>query len=65
MLRAMSAVNQFLTSMTDSNKIILGLIVGAMIAFDMGGPINKVAYSLMVAMWDQEYFLMPVHALWR
>ncbi|WP_196590326.1 PTS fructose transporter subunit EIIC [Pectinatus frisingensis] len=46
---AMSAANQFLTSMTDANKIILGLIVGAMIAFDMGGPINKVAYSLMVA----------------
>ncbi|WP_196592735.1 PTS fructose transporter subunit EIIC [Pectinatus sottacetonis] len=46
---AMGAAKEFLTSMTDANKIVLGLIVGAMIAFDMGGPINKVAYSLMVA----------------
>lgn len=46
---AMNAASVFLTSMTDVNKIVLGLIVGAMVAFDMGGPVNKVAYSLMVA----------------
>lgn len=46
---AMAFATDFLTSMSDSNKMILGLIVGAMIAFDMGGPINKVAFSVMVA----------------
>ncbi|MCD8018987.1 MAG: fructose-specific PTS transporter subunit EIIC [Clostridiales bacterium] len=45
----MSLLTNFLTTMNDGNKIILGLIVGAMIAFDLGGPVNKTAYSLMVA----------------
>lgn len=45
----MSALTTFLTSMNEGNKIILGLIVGAMIAFDLGGPVNKVAFSFMVA----------------
>ena len=43
------AATDFLNTMSESNKIILGLIVGAMVSFDMGGPINKVAFSLMVA----------------
>jgi len=45
----MNALTSFLTSMNEGNKIILGLIVGAMIAFDLGGPVNKVAFSFMVA----------------
>ena len=45
----MAFAKDFLTSMSGSNKIILGLIVGAMISFDLGGPVNKVAFSLMVA----------------
>ncbi|KAA1207441.1 fructose-specific PTS transporter subunit EIIC [Vibrio cholerae] len=36
-------LNQFLASMTDSGKVVLGAVLGAMTAFDMGGPINKVA----------------------
>ncbi|WP_210123713.1 PTS fructose transporter subunit IIABC [Staphylococcus sp. GDQ8D205P] len=34
----------WLKSMQGTNIIILALIVGAMIAFDMGGPVNKVAF---------------------
>ncbi len=34
----------FLESFQHSNPIILGLLVGAMCAFDMGGPVNKAAY---------------------
>ena len=34
----------FLAGMQESSPIILGLIVGAMCAFDMGGPVNKAAY---------------------
>ncbi|EOB2786757.1 fructose-specific PTS transporter subunit EIIC [Vibrio vulnificus] len=36
-------LNQFLASMADSGKVALGAVLGAMTAFDMGGPINKVA----------------------
>lgn len=45
----MTGLTAFLTTMNDGNKIFLGLIVGAMIAFDLGGPVNKVAFSFMVA----------------
>lgn len=34
----------FLNSMGSSSKILLGIILGAMMAIDMGGPINKAAY---------------------
>lgn len=45
----MEVLTGFLTNMNEGNKIILGLIIGAMIAFDLGGPVNKVAFSFMVA----------------
>lgn len=45
----MKSVEDFIRGVDSNNKIILGLILGAMIAVDLGGPINKVAYSLMVA----------------
>ncbi|ACQ93507.1 PTS system, fructose subfamily, IIC subunit [Tolumonas auensis DSM 9187] len=38
----------WLTSMQDSGIVVLAAIMGAMIAFDMGGPVNKVAYAFMV-----------------
>ena len=43
------AMSSFLNSLSDSNKIILGLIVGGMQATDMGGPINKTAYLFATA----------------
>lgn len=39
-----TALNNGLTSMNGSSKIILGLVLGAMMAIDMGGPFNKAAY---------------------
>lgn len=33
--------------MQGANIVILALIIGAMIAFDMGGPVNKVAFYLV------------------
>ena len=39
-----TALNNGLTSMGGSSKIILGLILGGMMAIDMGGPFNKAAY---------------------
>ncbi|WP_063653483.1 fructose-specific PTS transporter subunit EIIC [Aliivibrio fischeri] len=39
----MVGMNEFLASMAGSSKAVLGAILGGMTAFDMGGPINKVA----------------------
>lgn len=39
-----AALTTWLAGMTGANAIALGLIMGAMIGFDMGGPVNKVAY---------------------
>ncbi|CAK1698472.1 fructose-like PTS system EIIC or EIIBC or EIIABC component [Vibrio crassostreae] len=41
--QVMLEMNQMLTGMAGSGKMVLGSILGAMTAFDMGGPINKVA----------------------
>ncbi|GEP37005.1 PTS lactose transporter subunit IIC [Nocardioides psychrotolerans] len=41
----MERLNDGLNSMTGSSAILLGVILGLMMAFDMGGPLNKVAYS--------------------
>ncbi len=38
------ALTSWLKGMQGANIIILALIIGAMIAFDMGGPVNKVAF---------------------
>ena len=44
----MADINQslmvFLKGFQDSNPILLGLVIGCMCAFDMGGPVNKAAY---------------------
>ncbi len=39
-----TALNDFLNSLNGSSAILLGLLVGGMMAVDMGGPINKAAY---------------------
>ena len=35
--------------MSGSSAVLLGIILGLMMAFDMGGPLNKVAYSFAAA----------------
>lgn len=39
-----TALNNGLTGMGNSSRIVLGLILGGMMAIDMGGPFNKAAY---------------------
>lgn len=39
-----TALNNGLTSMGGSSKLILGLVLGGMMAIDMGGPFNKASY---------------------
>lgn len=47
-----TALTSFLESMSGTNVIILGLILGGMMAIDMGGPINKAAYTFGIAMLE-------------
>ena len=42
---ALAAITSWLKSMQGTNAAFLGLLLGAMMAFDMGGPINKAAYA--------------------
>lgn len=44
-----NTINGLLSSLSGTNRIVLGLILGGMMAVDMGGPINKVAYVFGVA----------------
>ena len=39
-----TSLNNFLTSLSGSSEVLLGLLVGGMMAVDMGGPVNKAAY---------------------
>lgn len=43
-----TALNGWLASLSGTNAGILGLILGLMMAFDMGGPVNKAAYTFGV-----------------
>ncbi|MGL4676958.1 MAG: PTS fructose transporter subunit IIC [Brevinema sp.] len=54
----------FLSSFQNSNPIILGILVGSMCAFDMGGPVNKAAYVTGTALLAEGnfYFMAGVSA---
>lgn len=46
----MTGMKVWLEGLGTGNLVLLGIVLGAMIAFDMGGPINKVAYGFGAAM---------------
>ncbi|MDN5332643.1 MAG: fructose system or component [Tepidanaerobacteraceae bacterium] len=46
----MEAMTNWLRTMSTGNAVVLAMIMGAMIAFDMGGPVNKVAFLFGAAM---------------
>jgi fructose PTS system EIIBC or EIIC component len=50
MAAIMSVVTGFLTNMNSGNAILLGVLLGAMMCFDLGGPINKAAYTFGVGL---------------
>jgi fructose-specific PTS system IIC-like component len=54
----MLSMNEFLNSMAGASKIVLGSILGGMTAFDMGGPINKVATLFAQTQVDTQPWLM-------
>jgi PTS system fructose-specific IIC component len=44
-----NGLNGFLSGLTGAGAIALGVILGLMMCFDLGGPVNKVAYAFAVA----------------
>jgi fructose PTS system EIIBC or EIIC component len=51
-----AALTDWLNGLSGANQIVLGLILGSMMAFDMGGPVNKVAYAFGIAALDAGNF---------
>ncbi|OOF37293.1 PTS fructose transporter subunit EIIBC [Rodentibacter rarus] len=48
--QVMNALSEWLKSMGEVNAIVLGTLIGAMMCIDMGGPVNKAAYTFSVGM---------------
>ena len=46
----LNAMTAWLNSMRGTNAALLGIILGTMMAFDMGGPVNKAAYTFAVGL---------------
>ncbi|MBT2531010.1 PTS sugar transporter subunit IIA [Arthrobacter sp. ISL-48] len=44
-----TGLNGWLSGMSGASAIVLGIILGLMMCFDLGGPVNKVAYAFAVA----------------
>jgi len=51
-----TAISAFLESLGGTNLVLVGLLLGGMMAIDMGGPINKAAYTFGIAMLEAENF---------
>jgi len=58
----MDGLTHFLQGMGSTNAVILGLILGAMMAVDMGGPVNKAAYTFAVGLLTSDTY-MPMAAV--
>jgi fructose-specific phosphotransferase system IIC component len=52
----MTFLSAWLRNMGTGNGVVLAMILGAMIAFDMGGPVNKVAFFFGAAMIKEGNF---------
>lgn len=52
----MDGLMNFLNGLSGANAVILGLVLGGMMAVDMGGPVNKTAFAFGIAMATSENF---------
>ncbi|WP_083605192.1 PTS fructose transporter subunit IIBC [Salinivibrio sp. ES.052] len=59
---AMDALTTFLQGMNSTNAVILGVLLGAMMCFDLGGPVNKAAYTFGVGLIESGTY-MPMAAI--
>ena len=46
----MTGLTEFLNNMGSANAVLLGIILGCMMCFDLGGPVNKAAYTFGVGL---------------
>lgn len=46
----LNALTAWLNGMQETSAVVLGVLLGAMMAFDMGGPVNKAAYTFAVGL---------------
>ena len=53
----MDGLTHFLQGMGSTNAVLLGLLLGGMMAVDMGGPVNKAAYTFAVGLLASNTFL--------
>ncbi|MDW6005455.1 PTS fructose transporter subunit IIBC [Vibrio mangrovi] len=58
----MAGMTSFLENMGSGNAILLGIILGAMMCFDLGGPVNKAAYTFGVGLLASQQYL-PMAAI--
>ncbi|WP_244158437.1 PTS fructose-like transporter subunit IIB [Salinicola socius] len=58
----LSALTAFLNNMGSTNAVLLGVLLGAMMCFDLGGPVNKAAYTFGVGLLSTETY-MPMAAI--
>lgn len=52
----MDGITAWLNSMQGTNIVIISIILGLMMAFDMGGPINKTAYTFALASFSVQAY---------
>jgi len=52
----MTALTEWLTNIGTTNEVILGIILGAMMCTDMGGPVNKASYAFGVALLSAQTY---------
>ncbi|TVU88575.1 PTS fructose-like transporter subunit IIB [Vreelandella titanicae] len=52
----LNALTSFLESMGSTNAVLLGILLGAMMCFDLGGPVNKAAYTFGVGLLASETY---------
>ncbi|SFH19577.1 PTS fructose-like transporter subunit IIB [Modicisalibacter xianhensis] len=52
----LAALTTFLENMGSTNAVLLGILLGAMMCFDLGGPVNKAAYTFGVGLLASETY---------
>jgi len=59
----MVALTSWLNSLSDINAVLLAVILGAMIAFDMGGPVNKTAFTFAIGAYTEGAYAVSAPVL--
>ncbi|WP_111413949.1 PTS fructose-like transporter subunit IIB [Billgrantia lactosivorans] len=52
----LAGLTRFLAAMDSTNAVLLGILLGAMMCFDLGGPVNKAAYTFGVGLLSTQTY---------